>query len=85
MPKVNKVWIKLDDNGKGSIVIGDGDGEHKIELTATMGVQVVGRANHLTHVTIRLLADVDFEGPATLTMEQAQAMWPEFGLPLNGE
>jgi len=82
--KVNKVRIKLNDNGKGSIVIGDG--EKEIELAATMGVNiaVIGRANHLTQVTIRLLADVDFEGPAELTFQQARAMWPEFDRPLNG-
>lgn len=80
--KVNKVRIRLNDNGKGSIVIGDG--EMELPLAATMGVQVIGRANHLTQVTIRLLADVEFEGPAELTIEQAQAMWPEFDRPLNG-
>ncbi len=83
MIKVNKVWIKLDDHGKGSIVIGDG--EKEIALAATMGVQVIGRANHLTHVTIRMLADVEFEGPAELTLEQAQEIWPELYLTLHGD
>lgn len=81
--KVNKVRIKLNDNGKGSIAIGDDETE--ITLAATMGVQVIGRANHLTHVTIRMLADVEFEGSAELTLEQARELWPELYLTLHGD
>ena len=80
---VNKVRIKLDDNGKGQIWIGDTETE--VELAATMGVQVIGRANHLTTVTIRLLADVEFEGPAELTLEQASELFPELYKALNDD
>lgn len=83
--KVNKVRIKLDDRGKGSIVIVSADGEVELPLAATMGVKVIGRANHLTHVTIRMLADVEVEGPVELTLEQAQEIWPELYLTLHGD
>lgn len=76
--KVNKIRIKLDDRGKGSIVICDPDGEKELPLAATMGVQVIGRSSIMTQVTIRMLADVEFEGPAELAFEQALDMWPKF-------
>lgn len=82
--KVDTVRITLNDNGKGSITIVSADGEVELPLSATMGVQVIGAANILTQVTIRMLANVEFEGPAELTFEQARRMWPEFDRPLNG-
>jgi hypothetical protein len=84
MIKVNTVRIKLDDNGKGSIVIVSADGEVELPLAATIGVHLIGRSNIMTQVTIRMLANVEFEGPVELTFEQALDMWPEYQRPLNG-
>lgn len=84
MIKLDTVKIKLNENGKGSIVIVSADGEVELPLAATMGVQVIGRSGIVSQVTIRMLADVEFEGPAELTFEQALEMWPEYQRPLNG-
>jgi len=67
MLKVDTVKIKLDDGGRGSIKISNQDSE--IELAATFGVKIFARAGHATYVTIRMLADVEFEGPIELTVE----------------
>lgn len=77
------VRIKFNDGGKGSIVIANG--EKEIELAATMGIRIFSRPGLLTHVTIRLLANVEFEGPVELSLEQAAKDFPELlGLHLAG-
>lgn len=72
---VDTVRIKLDDGGKGSIVIANGETE--IALAATMGIRIFSRPQQLTHVTIRMLANVEFEGPIELSLEQAGKDFPE--------
>lgn len=76
--RVNRIRVKLDDGGKGSIWISDAQGEHEIELAATTGVRILSQVNGVTLVTVRMLADVEFEGAAELTFEQAAEMFPEF-------
>ena len=72
---VDTVRIKLDDGGKGSIVIANGETE--IALAATMGIRIFSRPQQLTHVTIRMLANVEFEGPIEMSLEQAGKDFPE--------
>lgn len=72
---VDTVRIKLNDGGKGTVVISSGGQE--IELAATMGIRIFSRPGQLTHVTIRMLANVEFEGPVELSLEQARKDFPE--------
>lgn len=73
--KVDKIRIKLDDGGKGSVYIGNGDQE--IQLAATTSIRIVARPNALTQVTIRMLANVEFEGSAELSPEHSNDEFPE--------
>ena len=75
---MNKVTVRLDDYGKGSIAI-DGN-----ELKHTVGVKVEAWANTLSLVTITMLAEVDVETPARVQMNainpQEHARWVEDGI-----
>jgi hypothetical protein len=71
----DKIRIKLDDHGKGSVWIGNG--EQEIQLAATTSIRIVARPNTVTLVTIRMIANVEFEGEALLSFEQARATFPE--------
>lgn len=71
----DKIRIKLDDHGKGSVWIGNG--EQEIQLAATTSIRIVARPNMVTMVTIRMFANVEFEGEALLLFEQAREAFPE--------
>jgi len=78
MVKFDKITVKLDDQSKGSVTITSADGEKEIELAATSGIRIVGGANCIPTVTLRLLATVEYEGAADLTFEQARDLFPPF-------
>jgi hypothetical protein len=59
--KVDNVRIRLDDDGKGEVWIND------MKLAATTSIRVVCGVNCMTWVTVKMLANVDFEGQAVIT------------------
>jgi hypothetical protein len=69
------VKIRLNDVGRGEVHIVRPDGQ-SIELSASTAIRILAQPHTITQVTIRMIANVEFEGAASINFEEAAERFP---------